>query len=107
MNDAVNNHATSVDGAPAAGRVVLSAACTIREAAQLRTQLLSCAGQPGPYQIDGAAVEAVDAAGVQVLVAFALDCLERNARYTWLARSPALEEAIRVLGVGALLESPS
>jgi len=107
MNDAVNIDAASKDGAPAAGRVVLAAACTIREAAQLRAELLSCAGLPGPYQIDGAAVETVDTAGVQVLVAFALDCLERNASYTWLARSPALEEAIRVLGVGALLESPS
>ena len=61
---------------------------------------------PGPYQIDGAGVETVDTAGVQLLVAFALDCLERNVRYTWMGRSPVLEEAIRVLGVGALLESP-
>jgi hypothetical protein len=26
--------------------------------------------------------------------------------YVWKGRSPALEEAIRTLGVGALLESP-
>jgi anti-anti-sigma regulatory factor len=106
MNDAVNNQSASDNGGPA-GRIVLGPACTIREAAQLRSQLLAHAGKPGPYQIDASAVEAVDAAGVQVLVAFALDCLERNAGYRWTGRSPALEEAISVLGVSALLESPA
>ena|SRR5215831_9132407 len=97
MNDAVNN---------SAGNIALGVACTIREVAQLRSRLLSLADHPGPYQIDASAVESVDTAGVQVLVAFALDCLERNARYSW-RRSAALEDAIRVLGVGALLESPA
>ena len=45
-------------------------------------------------------------AGVQLILAFALDCLERSIHYTWQSRSAALEDAIRVLGVGALLESP-
>ena len=48
----------------------------------------------------------VDTAGVQLVVAFALDCLERGISYAWKGRSPVLDEAIRVLGVGALLESP-
>jgi anti-anti-sigma regulatory factor len=68
--------------------------------------LLELAERPGPYEIDGAAVEQVDTAGVQLVVAFALDCLERNVQYAWKGRSAALEEAIRVLGVGALLECP-
>jgi anti-anti-sigma regulatory factor len=92
--------------APVTGRVVLGAACTIHEAQELRTQLLAQAELPGPYEIDGSGVQQVDTAGVQLVVAFALDCLERNIRYAWKGRSPALEEAIRVLGVGALLESP-
>jgi anti-anti-sigma regulatory factor len=56
--------------------------------------------------LDGSAVEQIDTAGVQLVVAFALDCLERSIHYAWTGRSPALEEAIRTLGVGALLESP-
>lgn len=93
--------------APAAlVRIVLGTACTIHEAQALRAHLLERAGQPGPYEIDGGGVEQIDTAGLQLVVAFALDCLERNVHYTWKARSPALEEAIRVLGVGALLESP-
>ena len=88
------------------GRVVLGVSCTIHEASQLRTQLLEQATHPGPYEIDGSSVQQIDTAGLQLVVAFALDCLERNIRYVWTGRSPVLDEAIRVLGVGALLESP-
>jgi phospholipid transport system transporter-binding protein len=101
------NVATSVAAdAPVAGRIVLGASCTIHEAQELRTHLLAQAELPGPYEIDGSGVQQIDTAGVQLVVAFALDCLERNIGYAWKGRSPALDEAIRVLGVGALLESP-
>ena len=90
--------------APAA--VALGVACTIHEAQALRAHLLEQAALPGPHEIDGSDVQHVDTAGVQLVLAFALDCLERGVPYRWKGRSPALEEAIRVLGVGALLESP-
>jgi anti-anti-sigma regulatory factor len=96
----------NAESKPVAGRVVLGTACTIHEAQALRAHLLELAAHPGPYEIDGGGVEQIDTAGVQLVVAFALDCLERNVAYAWKARSPVLEEAIRVLGVGALLESP-
>jgi phospholipid transport system transporter-binding protein len=92
--------------APVTGRIVLGASCTIHEAQDLRAHLMAQAALPGPYEIDGNGVQQIDTAGVQLVVAFALDCLEHNIRYVWKGRSPALEEAIRVLGVGALLESP-
>jgi phospholipid transport system transporter-binding protein len=107
MNDAVNNTVTAATADPkGSGRVVLGVSCTLHEAVALRTHLLEQAELPGPYVIEGGAVEQVDTAGVQLILAFALDCLERNIHYTWQSRSPALEDAIRVLGVGALLESP-
>jgi anti-anti-sigma regulatory factor len=90
----------------AAGKVVLGATCTIHEAPALRSHLIAQASHPGPYEIDGSAVQQIDTAGVQLVVAFALDCLEKGVHYTWTGRSPALEEAIRTLGVAALLESP-
>jgi anti-anti-sigma regulatory factor len=94
--------------APAAtGPINLGVACTIHEAQALRTHLLAQLELPGPHEIDGSDVQQIDTAGVQLVLAFALDCLERNVRYAWKGRSPALEEAIRVLGVGALLECPS
>ena len=90
----------------ASGKVVLGASCTIHEAPALRSHLIAQASHPGPYEIDGGAVQQIDTAGVQLVVAFALDCLERGVHYIWTSRSPQLEEAIRTLGVAALLESP-
>ncbi len=107
MNDAVNSNSAPQGAALSQGRVALGVACTIREATALRAHMLEQAELPGPYEIDGAVVEQVDTAGVQLVVAFALDCLERNVRYVWKGRSAALEEAIRILGVGALLECAS
>jgi anti-anti-sigma regulatory factor len=106
MTPNTNATAPAASAKAAAGRIVLGTACTIHEAAALRAHLLEQATFPGPYEIDGGAVEQIDTAGVQLVLAFALDCLERNAHYVWKARSPALDEAIRILGVGALLESP-
>src|SRR5690348_4002307 len=44
------------------GRVVLGSSCTIHEAPALRAHLLDKASHPGPYEIDGSAVEQVDTA---------------------------------------------
>lgn len=88
------------------GKIVLGASCTIHEAPALRSHLIAQASHPGPYEIDGSAVQQIDTAGVQLVVAFALDCLEKGVHYAWTGRSQPLEEAIRTLGVGALLESP-
>jgi len=106
MIAAANAPAPAARGPSVSGQLVLGVSCTIHEAQALRTQMLAQAALPGPYEIDGSGVQQVDTAGVQLVVAFALDCLERGATYRWKGRSAALEEAIRVLGVGALLECP-
>jgi len=106
MIAAANAPAPATGGLPVSGQIVLGVSCTIHEARALREQLLAQAAHPGPYEIDGSGVQQVDTAGVQLVVAFALDCLEKGVAYSWKGRSTALEEAIRVLGVGALLESP-
>ena len=100
------NAAVPTAAAQSMGRIVLGATCTIHEAPALRAHLLEQTAHPGPYEIDGGAVQQIDTAGVQLVVAFALDCLEKGIHYAWTSRSPALEEAIRTLCVGALLESP-
>jgi anti-anti-sigma regulatory factor len=90
----------------ARGRVVLGGSCTIHEAAAIKAHMLEQLARSGPYEIDGNAVERIDAAGVQLIVAFALDCLEHGVDYVWTGRSETLEHAIELLSVGALLESP-
>jgi anti-anti-sigma regulatory factor len=89
------------------GRVVLGTSCTIQEAAAVRAHLLAQAAMPGPYEIDGGSVEMIDTAGVQLIVAFALDCLEKGVAYKWAGRSATLEKAIELLGVSPLLEYPA
>ena len=88
------------------GRVVLGTACTIQEAAALKAHLLEQAAKPGPYEIDGASVAQVDTAGLQLVLAFTLDCLVKGVNYRWSGRSVTLEHAIEQLAIGALLESP-
>lgn len=88
------------------GRVVLGGACTIHEAAAIKVHMLEQFSKAAPYELDGLDVERIDAAGVQLVVAFALDCLERNLGFVWKGRSAILEQAISLMGVGALLESP-
>jgi anti-anti-sigma regulatory factor len=102
--DDINRNPDASAASP--GRVVLGASCTIHEAAAIKAHLLEQLGRPAPYEIDGTAVERLDAVGVQLIVAFALDCLERNLAYSWHGRSEVLEQAIALLGVGPLLESP-
>jgi anti-anti-sigma regulatory factor len=87
--------------------VVLGTACTIQEAAAVRAHLMEKAAMPGPFEIDGGSVEMVDTAGVQLVVAFALDCLEKGVPYKWAGRSATLSAAIELLGVGPLLEYPA
>jgi len=107
MSPAPNATAKAAGDKPVSGCVVLPAICTIHEARKLQAHLREQLELPGPCEIHGANVQQVDTAGVQLVLAFALDCLERSLQYTWKGRSPALEEAIRVLGVGALLEYPA
>ena len=102
-----NATATATGGTPVSARVVLPVSCTIKEAESLKTHLLAQLELPGPCEIDGGSVQHVDTAGVQLVLAFALECLERNLPYVWKSRSQTFEEAVRVLGVGALLEYPA
>jgi len=89
------------------GRVVLGTSCTIQEAGAVRAHLMAQAELPGPYEIDGGSVETIDTAGVQLIVAFALDCLEKGVPYRWAGRSATLAAAIKLLGVDPLLEYPA
>lgn len=88
------------------GTIDLGVSCTVAEIAALKAACLAALDGKDPPAIDGTRVERVDTAGLQVLVAFAIDCMERSVHFTWTGRSPALARGIRLLGIGALLESP-
>jgi anti-anti-sigma regulatory factor len=98
--------AAATGAKPAQGHITLGSSCTIREAVALKAQLLEQIERPTPIGIDGGSVERVDTAGLQLLLAFALDCLERNLAYAWTSQSPKLAQAIELAGIGSMLDSP-
>ena len=101
-----NQPPTGAEGAQRGTCIRLGETCTIREAVELKKQLLAHLECPAPLLLDGSAVERADSAGVQLIVAFSLDCMERGIQYGWAGRSAALNRAIDLLGVGPLVESP-
>lgn len=98
--------AQHADDIHAPSKVVLGASCTIEDVAQLRNDLIAHLAANKPIIIDATRVERIDAAGAQLLVAFAIDCLVQGVAFAWKQRPAALDEAIRLLGLGALMESP-
>ena len=87
-------------------RVVLGHSCTIDDVAQLRSELSAPLATSKPIIIDASRLERIDTAGLQLLAAFCIDCLERGIVFAWKQRPPVLEEAIHLLGLAALMESP-
>jgi anti-anti-sigma regulatory factor len=90
----------------ASATIDLGTSCTLHDVAALRETLLVALAAGHSPVIDGSKVERVDTAGVQVLVGFTIDCMERSLHFTWAGRSEALRQSIRLLGVEPLLESP-
>jgi anti-anti-sigma regulatory factor len=87
-------------------KVVLGVSCTIEDVAELRVDLIAHLAANKPIIIDATRLERIDTAGVQLLAAFAIDCLELGTLFAWKQRPAVLDEAIRLLGLGALMESP-
>jgi ABC-type transporter Mla MlaB component len=83
--------------------VVLAANCSVKDAAALKTSLCAFSNHGDAVTLDVSAVERVDTATMQLLCAFVRDRGGRNQGVTWRGESPALQDAVRLLGVGALL----
>lgn len=106
MNETSTPPESEAAAAPAPCVIDLGVSCTLHEAAALRAACMAALESKDPPVIDGTRVERVDTAGLQVLVGFTIDCMERSLHFTWAGRSEALARGIRLLGIEALLESP-
>jgi anti-anti-sigma regulatory factor len=82
---------------PTDARLVLAADCTLREAPALKAQLLAANSATPQVTIEAGAVERIDAAGLQLLVAFARREAAAGRRLAWQSVSDELR------GVGARL----
>ncbi len=79
----------------------LGPALTISTAEALRAELLALVEGGGDVSIDGSAVESVDTAGMQVLVAFRRALQDGNRKLIWSGCSAALMDISGLLGLQA------
>ena len=94
--------APEIEPAPAGPRhLSLGPALTINNAEALRAELLALVESGGDVSIDGSAVESVDTAGMQVLVAFRRVLQNGNRKLIWSGCSPALMDISGLLGLQA------
>lgn len=84
---------------PADARLVLAADCTLREAPALKAQLLATISATPQVIIEAGAVERIDAAGLQLLVAFARREAAAGRRLAWQSVSDELRGAGARLGL--------
>jgi anti-anti-sigma regulatory factor len=84
---------------PAEARLVLAADCTLREAPALKAQLLATTSSGQQVIIEAGAVERIDAAGLQLLVAFAQREAAAGRRLAWQSVSDPLRGAGARLGL--------
>lgn len=83
--------------------IVLAANCSVKDAAALKTSLCAVAKEIAAVTLDTSAVERVDTATMQLLCAFVRDRIARKQSIVWRGESQVLQDAARLLGVGALL----
>ena len=84
--------------------LALAENCILRDANALKEQLLKLKDMAEPVTLEVGAVQRIETANLQVLGAFVRDRVKAGRRVHWSGESPALSQAIRLLGLNALLE---
>lgn len=84
--------------------LALSGELTVAVAAPLYAELLTLLRKDKDVEADGAAVEKIDTAIVQLLLAFRLELRHRRRTLRWSGASAALAQGTQALGLAALLD---
>lgn len=104
VNKSINQ--SGVDQAIAA-TVVLPAQCLMRDAVDLKSQLQPQLDAEDTVQIDVSKVERIDAAAMQVLLAFVRDRNQRARQVEWRGMNDVIAEAASMLGLQPVLHLPA
>ncbi|PWG64136.1 STAS domain-containing protein [Spiribacter halobius] len=86
--------------------ITLESRVDVTLAAELRSTLDMALSGEGTLSVDAAAVEQVDTAGIQLLLALRQEAERRGRAFAWQAASPALQDTARRLGLEAQLGLP-
>lgn len=97
---------TTGGGKGGARVIALPADFRLGSVADVKAELIDAFDAPGT-QLDGAGVERVDTAALQLLVAFRREATARGQAPAWLGVSDVMREAAGVLGLAQALELPA
>ncbi len=93
-----------VAGDDASDRLVLPESLTIGEVGDYHEVLLRHLDRESAVCIDGQALQVVDGAGMQLLLAFVKDALARSMVVNWIGASPRLLGSARQLGLSQAMQ---
>lgn len=88
-------------------RVVCGEVLDISRAADFHQELKTALGQGGVIVLDGAQIERIDAAALQLCAAFFHDAAARKVKAKWIAPSDPLIRAAGLLGLKDQLGLPN
>ena len=88
------------------GKVVLPPQCLIRDAAQLKQQLLPHVNEAAAVSIDTHQIERIDSAAMQVLLAFVRDRRSQQRAINWLGLNAVFLDSAQMLGLEQMLGLP-
>ena len=98
--------APAVAAEPAAATVVLDSHHDIKTIRELRERLETAYAAGGDIVLDGAAVESMDTAALQLLLAFGSSVRKQSRTLRWSEVSEAMRELAGRTDLGAALELP-
>jgi ABC-type transporter Mla MlaB component len=87
--------------------LTLAAECMVSDAASLKERLAVLIGEPRPVTLDITALQRIDTAGLQLIVAFVRDRAGQGRTVEWQGSAPVLATAAQLLGLTSLLQLPA
>jgi ABC-type transporter Mla MlaB component len=87
--------------------LALAAECMVRDASSLKDSLAALLDEPHPITLDITALQRIDTAGLQVIMAFVRERAGHGRSVEWNGTAPALTSAAQLLGLTSLLRLPA
>jgi len=92
---------------PASNTLALAAECTVSDAGSLKESLARLVDQPQAVTLDVTALQRIDTAGLQVIIAFVRERAGHGRLVEWQGTAPVLATAAHLLGLTSLLKLPA
>jgi ABC-type transporter Mla MlaB component len=92
---------------PVSHTLALAAECTVSDAGSLKERLASLLEEPQAVTLDVTALQRIDTAGLQVIIAFVRERAGHGRLVQWQGTAPVLATAAHLLGLTSLLRLPA